>query len=258
MLCDTLYLLEVTTTLIMNSHGDELVLMRKLFSIDEKKLLEYLEYVPIKEKHLCVDSPVIYYMMTASGPQLESMMAILVRIITGKKMDGHFKDYYNELDKNRIFRIQKVITKEYDIVLQPFSCDYPFWWQDYSSRLKHHVHEELEKATLENLLNMHAALFILHCMAGLLSNKTLISQRGLDKLLDMANYIDLEDHIKNRIPKPMFELRAANYTDPSQRLAAQNLMRQATGIESAIFDYVMVLDPGLLGGFQEGPIGPHY
>ncbi len=44
----------------------ELAQMRKLFRIREKQLLEYLEYVPIKSKHLRVESSIIYDMIMAS------------------------------------------------------------------------------------------------------------------------------------------------------------------------------------------------
>src|SRR2546428_11434000 len=171
--------------------------MRKLFYISEKRLLEFLEYVPIKKRNLNVESPMIYHMMMSSGPQIEPMMRKLVELITPQHIRGEFGECYEILNQKSMLETQKVITKEIGIMLNPFTDSNPLWWQAYNSHTKHRLPEGMEKATLRNLLNIHASLFVLHSIANLRHFiwGEMKENRGI--FLDKSNWIDLEEDLKN-------------------------------------------------------------
>lgn len=254
---------------------------RELFRISEKQLLEFLEYVPPKEKHLCVESPVIYHLMMSSGPQVEPMMAKLVELIEPEKYERlviearkvaedrkfpnpqkarpGFSKCYDAIQGKVKLESQKVITKKERLPFQPFTDRYPVWWEAYSSSIKHNPLEELEKAKLENLLNMHAALFILHYMVGLRTRELLFNPRSHSIFSSRDNWIELDDCSGKVRPRAPFKLRTLALFTGDNPAAGRKIMAQAAGMESGVFDYCTVVDPFLLTGYQPDSLGlAHY
>ncbi len=237
----------------MNGKDSELLQMRKLFYINEKRLLEYLEYVPIRDKHLDVVSPMILYMMNGSGSQVEPMMAKVIELVSPQQIEADFEQCYRILNGQGMLKLQKVATKEEGIVLSPFIDSGPPWWQAYNSHTKHRLPAGLEKATLGNLLHIHAALFILHSIANLIpftwgGMKT--DQRGV--FLDPNNWVDLENDLKNGKPRICWRLDKHLAGRATQMLDFRDVMNESTRMQSDIFGYVTVVKPMLIANVIEG------
>lgn len=84
-----------------------IVEMRKLFRITEKHLLEFMECLPFKKKHLNVDSPAIFKMIMESGPQVEPMMAKLIELIKPQKVQADFKQCYEILNEQGMLHFKR-------------------------------------------------------------------------------------------------------------------------------------------------------
>lgn len=174
--------------------NEELLQMRKLFNITEKHIVEFLEYVPIKEKHMNVESPYIFNMIMESGPQVEPMMQKMVELIKPYQIPDTqdlFGECYEHLKS--MLSIQKVVTRDEGIVLRPFSDSNPQWWKAYNNHIKHTLPKGMKKAILKNLLCIHASLFIMHNIVDIYKKYIVVPTY---KLLNSQCWADYEDIFK--------------------------------------------------------------
>ncbi len=227
----------------------QLLEMRRLFHTTEKHLLEFLEYVPIKKNNLRVISPAIFNMIMESGPQIEPMMAKLIELIKPQQISVDFANCYQYLDQKGMLSIQRVITREESLIFQPFANSNPNWWQAYNKHVKHRLPEGMEKAKLENLLNMYACLFVLHSMANIadlwIDKYPDVPYRlDPDKVIDKVSWIDLQENIaKGTIPTRVNV--EGSFKDKAYVRDYREIMHYYTQLNSDVFDYVTVLDPNL-------------
>lgn len=231
----------------MTEHDSDLLQMKKLFQISEKRLLEFLEYVPIKAKNLDIESPMIYHMMMSSGPQIEPMMTKVIEIIEPQKIAGDFDECYKILNKNEVLKLQKVMADD-NTILNPFTDSNPTWWQAYNSHAKHHLPDGMEKATLKNLLNLHASLFILHSLANLKRFSWPEQNKDNGVFLTKDSWIDLEDDLKNNKPRTCWDISKSKGTSSFEHLLKdyREIMHEVTKMDSAVFEYVTVVKPSLI------------
>lgn len=172
--------------------------MKRFFNITEKRLLEYLEYVPLKKTHLEVESPYIFSMMMDSGAQIEPMMLKMIEIIKPYKINVHAQDLFGEcyryLNTNHMLSIQKLITKDdEDIILIPFSDSSPQWWKAYNNDIKHKLPQGIKSAKLKNLLYIYASLSIMHDIIDVFEIYII---NPTEKIMDSKNWFDSEDDFK--------------------------------------------------------------
>lgn len=238
----------------LSKQDRQLLEMGRLFRIAEKHLKEFLEYVPIKEGNLKVVSPAIFDMMMSDGAQIEPMMVKLVELVNPYQIDPNhpdlFGECYKQLDQNGMLLIQKLITKEEGMIFQPFTNSNPDWWQAYNSHIKHRLPEGMEKATLWNLLNIHAGLFILHSMANLVfrwivSYPDLPYRLQADKVLDKNSWVDLQEDMARGTVPVWVHIEHDFIQDRASPKNYQELMHYYSGLNSDVFDYVTVLPPNL-------------
>src|SRR2546422_7159158 len=140
----------VVGLMIMPRQDTDLLQMRNLLRRTEKHVMEFIEYVPVADRHLKVQSPVIFNIIMETGPQLEPMMAKLIEKIAPQTVTADFDKCFKILNKKGMLAIQKVMTREGGLALKPFTNSNPIWWQAYNSHAKHKLPLGIEKATFEN------------------------------------------------------------------------------------------------------------
>ncbi len=214
--------------------------MKKLFAVSEKQLAEFLFYVPISNKNLGVESPVIYNIMMSLGPQIEPLMAKIIELIDPKKLPQNFSDYYDHLNRDGVLKMQSVITREAAMNLSPFNDRNPIWWQAYNNHIKHQLPAGMEKATLDNLLKMHSSVFILHCIA----NAALrLEDKNRIRLLNASMWRELNWH-EIKIMTSTQDLRL--WSGRTSEEYDLELMHDHTDMQSEIVDNFTVLSRDFL------------
>jgi hypothetical protein len=180
------------------------------------------------------------------------MMVKLIEILCPQRVDTNFDQCYKILNQKGMLQIQKVITKEGDIILKPFIDSNPPWWQAYNSHTKHRLPEGLEKATLENLLNIHACLFILHSIATLRHYVWGGMKEDRGVFLDKDNWIDLEDDLSKGKSRICWKMSKLGTSGLEARTDFREVMRESSLITSDVFDYVTVVKLTLIANVIQG------
>lgn len=106
----------------------------------------------------------------------------------------------------------------------------------------------MEKATLQNLLNIHASLFILHSMTNLKRFSWPEQNRDNSIFLAKDSWVDLEEDLNNDKSKTCWDLSNTrrDLFSPSLLKDYREVMHENTKVDSAIFDYVAVVKPILI------------
>jgi len=169
-------------------------LSQNMFRQIEKRLQDFLEYVPLSTKHLDVYSLKLVSIILETGPEIINSFD-LASFPTSRRLvnDPYAEDRKKMLEKERRRRKTKhslsfndyasLLTKSTDLknavteirglgaYIMPFERVPPNWWKAYNL-LKHDKYNNLEKATLENTLKATGGLFWLIAIYSPLINTT--------------------------------------------------------------------------------------
>jgi hypothetical protein len=153
----------------------------------EKRLIDFIDYVPLIFNHIKVHSPKLISVILEVGPETINSFDLAVfhkgqrsirevfdpnitacrEILLKKEMEQRktrrsltFKDYYSFLNSNEVPKLSEatIVVKESNFYIMPFEQSHPPWWQCYNS-LKHDKYSNLEGATLRNALKATGALY---------------------------------------------------------------------------------------------------
>jgi hypothetical protein len=173
------------------------VLSWKMYLQLENEMIDFLDYVPLDDKHLEVYSLKLIAIILQAGPEVISGFDVAIGNlnkyfqITGanelqsdldalwkdeerlraEKKSLSFKRYYDFLEKHCYAKPSKALVeccnkpssalievKESSYVFGPLATQSPEWWDVYN-RLKHDKYTNLKKATLKIALDSLGALF---------------------------------------------------------------------------------------------------
>jgi len=162
-----------------------MMLSQKMFYAIERKLRDFLDYVPLDSEHLNVYSLKLVEIILETGPEVISSFDLLVFPNPCQRIVRHRERREELLEKERCLRKQSpprslsfkkyrdllsevgpdiaeaiVEIKELDDRVTPFEEKKPDWWNVYN-RLKHDKYSNLKDATLLIALKSLAALYVL-------------------------------------------------------------------------------------------------
>lgn len=129
----------------------------------ENKFLQTVNYVEITRDNFSTYSVEYAYLLQSIGGELDTFF----KVYCDFPLDDDSKDMSNYHDtviaKYPDIISQKIVIQEYDLELQPFkgwSHGSGKWWRAYNS-VKHNRYGNIRLASLSNVLNILAALFLL-------------------------------------------------------------------------------------------------
>lgn len=188
----------------------------------EEQFYEVLRTIPL-ENDDGVFSPKLYNILQNSSVQVENMLRLLC-----DKFELHYGNqtkfpvYYKLLNKDNIFKIQRLFLIKKQNILYPFEMlddlGNPFWWSAYN-RSKHKLPDGFKEGNLKNTLYALGASYAIHCMAHYARyapNDFLDSKRWQDA---MASFNDDGELIKNdftNLPKSNLFYYASAYIRGAQ------------------------------------------
>lgn len=135
----------------------------------EKRFIESIEYVELNTKNYSTFSNGYALLIQSIGAELDTLFKEFCGYITSDRKN--ITDYSQYILNNYpdIINI-KIHILEYDIEIQPFqnwNITQPSqslkWW-DAFTKIKHNRYDQIEKAKLENTLNILGALYLMEMM----------------------------------------------------------------------------------------------
>ena len=133
----------------------------------ESDFVKTNRFVQINEDNYKCYSLEFAKLLQAICGELDSVLKVFLSIKPNSKTKIGF--YYEKLKSDYGKMFSEIIKlPNYDIILKPFDgwdeSNPPGWWSDYN-KIKHRRGDNLERATLENVLNALAALFLVEMHA---------------------------------------------------------------------------------------------
>lgn len=147
--------------------NESLSQMRSHYLELEREFIEFNNIIPCNHNPSTVYSPRLVTIMQSCGPQIYGMLEFLTNHFSIETKNDKFPSYYKELNEKGMLAFQKVILKYNRRILSPFKFnkDVPSWWTAYNDA-KHRLLEGGNfSATLNNVIKILGAIFILHKIA---------------------------------------------------------------------------------------------
>lgn len=159
-------------------------LSKKMYQMIERRLTDFLEYVPLDVDHLDVHSLKLVTVILETGPEILSSFDIAVfkwkgvlelfgeedskrkellmkeQKLKRRNLSLGFNDYYNYLESYYGLKELEITIPDLKSYIMPFETKHPEWWNCYNL-LRHDKYANLKKATLRNALKALGALFLL-------------------------------------------------------------------------------------------------
>ena len=165
----------------------------------ESKFINTIEYVELTEINFHTYSNGFAHLLLTIGAELDDFFKEYCHF----RLDDRRKkisDYAAYIDgKYPTIRDQKIILKEYNIIISPFenwnvncAAESLVWWTAFNE-IKHGRAANIEKATLENVVNILGALYLLE-------------MKYLKEITEETNDIDIPNEGSR-----LFELEGWNY-----------------------------------------------
>ena len=140
----------------------------RYFQTIESDLIRLSRYIELDTANYSTYSVELSRILLAAGSEIDVMMRQLCVAIDTTSKDKTIKKYAERiLSKEPDIVSMNVFIPDYNIELNPFSgwtsTRNPQWWIDYN-QVKHNRDNSFNKASLENVLNIVSALFLIEIL----------------------------------------------------------------------------------------------
>lgn len=145
---------------------------------DLDRLSRYVDFSPQNDNTFSIE---IARLFLGASAEVDVILKQIAKKYNYASQADNINSYFHEITSNCAnFINYTVIIPRYELTLEPWSTwaagSPPSWWQDHN-KVKHHRHNNFDKATLKNCLNSMAALFVtvIHLYSEQAANAELLS-----------------------------------------------------------------------------------